>query len=305
MSTSMTTKINIVLGVANVGDGKADPVVRFHEPSEVIAFLDAFTKRGYNQLDTARIYSPHAPGTSEPKIGEVPEKNFIIDTKVNSFHDGAHSKENILKNINDSLSALKIQQVNIEYLHQPDRATDLKEACEAMDQAHKEGKIKYWGISKHTAQEVETIVKICEEHGFIKPSVYQGEYNPIMSPAGAGFFAGNHKNVQPGGRFDQSLFLGNLYAERYLKPSISEATEKALAAASSHGISGHATALRWTAHHGALSKEHGDSIVVGASSVQQLNSNIDAIEAGPLPDDVADALGAVYAEIDGVLPYHV
>lgn len=209
-----------------VGDGNADPVVRFHEPSEVIAFLDAFTKRGYNQLDTARIYSPHAPGTSEPKIGDVPEKNFIVDTKVNSFHDGAHSKENILKDINDSLSALRIAQINIEYLHQPDRATELKEACEAMDQAHKEGKIKYWGISKHTAQEVETIVKICEKNQFIKPSVYQGEYNPIVrsaekelfpilrrhniafyaySPAGAGFFAGNHKNVRPGGRFDQSV----------------------------------------------------------------------------------------------------
>ncbi|KAF4953302.1 hypothetical protein FGADI_6068 [Fusarium gaditjirri] len=314
MSTSKSSKINIVLGVANVGDGKADPMVRFHEPSEVTAFLNAFTKRGYTQLDTARIYSPHAPGTSEPKIGAVPEKkNFIIDTKVNSFHDGAHSKENILKDINDSLSALGIQQINIEYLHQPDRTTDLKEACEAMDQAHKEGKIKYWGISKHTAQEVETIVKICQEHDLVKPSVYQGEYNPIarsaekelfpilrrhgiafyaFSPAGAGFFAGNHKN----------LFLGGLYSDRYLKPSITEATETALAAAARHGISGHGAALRWTAHHGALSREFGDAIVIGASSVEQLNSNIDAIEDGPLPADVADALGAIYAEIGDILP---
>ncbi|KAI3587998.1 NADP-dependent oxidoreductase domain-containing protein [Fusarium oxysporum f. sp. albedinis] len=326
MSTSESSKINIVLGVANVGDGNADPMVRFHEPSDVIAFLNAFTKRGYTQIDTARIYSPHAPGTSEPKIGAIPEKNFIIDTKVNSFHDGAHSKENILKDINDSLNALRIQLINIEYLHQPDRATDLKEACEAMDQAHKEGKIKCWGISKHTAQEVETIVKICQEHDFVKPSVYQGEYNPIarsaekelfpilrrhgiafyaFSPAGAGFFAGNHKNVRPGGRFDQSLFLGGLYSDRYLKPSISEATEKALAAASRHRISGHAAALRWTAHHGSLSKELGDSIIIGASSLEQLNSNIDAIEDGPLPDDVADALGAVYAEIGDILSYHV
>lgn len=78
-----------------------------------------------------------------------------------------------------------------------------------------------------------------------------------------------------------------------------------MAAASSHGISGHAAALRWTAHHGSLSKENGDSIIVGASSVEQLNSNIDAIEAEPLPDDVADALGAVYAEIEDILPYHM
>ncbi|KAF9767523.1 hypothetical protein IL306_015299, partial [Fusarium sp. DS 682] len=294
-----------------VGDGHADPMVRFNEPHEVSAFLSAFIKRGYNQIDTARIYSPHAPGTSEPKIGAVPEKDFVIDTKVNSFHEGAHSKENILKDINDSLSALRIEQINIEYLHQPDRTTDLKEACEAMNQAHKEGKIKYWGISKHTAQEVETIIKICEENDFVKPSVYQGEYNPIVRgaekelPAGAGFFAGNHKKVQPGGRYDRSLFLGGLYADRYLKTSISEATEKALAVASRHGISGHAAALRWTAHHGALRNAFGDSIVIGASSVEQLNSNIDAIEDGPLPDDVAEAIGAVYAETGDVISYHV
>jgi aflatoxin B1 aldehyde reductase len=96
-----------------------------------------------------------------------------------------------------------------------------------------------------------------------------------------------------------------LYSDRYLKPSISEATEKALAAAARHGISGHAAALRWTAHHGALRKELGDAIVIGASSVEQLNSNIDAIEDGPLPDDVADALGAIFAEIGEALPYHV
>ncbi|KAF4337406.1 Aflatoxin B1 aldehyde reductase member 3 [Fusarium beomiforme] len=325
MSNSKPSKINIVLGVANVGDGQADPVVRFSEPHEVNAFVSAFIKRGYNQLDTARIYSPHAPGTSEPKIGALPEKNFIIDTKVNSFHAGAHSKQNILKDINDSLSALKIKQINIEYLHQPDRTTDFKEACEAMNQAHQEGKIKYWGISKHTAAEVEAIIKICEENDFVKPSVYQGEYNPIVrgaekelfpilrryglafyafSPAGAGFFAGNHKNVQPGGRFDQSIFLGSLYAERYLKESISEATDKALAVASRHGISGHAAALRWTAHHGAMSEKFGDSIVIGASSVEQLNSNIDAIEDGPLPHDVADAFEAVYAATGDIISYH-
>ncbi|KAH7253676.1 NADP-dependent oxidoreductase domain-containing protein [Fusarium redolens] len=320
------SKINIVLGVANVGDGQADPMVRFDKPGEVNALLSTFTKRGYTQIDTARLYPAHAPATCEPKIGLAAKENLVIDTKVNSIQEGGHSKENILKDIDASLKDLKIDQINIEYLHLPDRKTDFKEACEAMNQAHEEGKIKYWGICNHTAQEVETIVKICEKNDLVKPSAYQGQYNPIVrgaekelipilrshgiafygySPAGAGFFAGNHKNVQPGGRFDQSLFLGGLYSGLYLKPAIAEATEKALATASRYGISGHVAALRWSAHHGALSSRFGDSILIGASSLEQLESNIDAIEEGPLPDDVAGALEAIYEEIGDAISYHI
>lgn len=84
-----------------------------------------------------------------------------------------------------------------------------------------------------------------------------------------------------------------------------DATDKALSVASKHGISGHAAALRWTAHHSKLSKTHGDSVIIGASSPQQLESNIDMIEQGPLPDDVVAALEAVHAGIDDQIPYHL
>ncbi|KAH6880360.1 NADP-dependent oxidoreductase domain-containing protein [Thelonectria olida] len=303
-------------------------MARFDSPDEVNGFLNAFANRGYSQLDTSRMYSPHAQGSSEPRIGAVAAGDrFVIDTKVTSWKPGTHSKEKVLQEIDISLEALKVKQINIEYLHVPDRTTPFEEACEAMDQAYKEGKIKQWGISNYTAEEVQRFVDICEEHGFIKPSVYQGQYNPIVrggekelfpilrrngiafyaySPAAAGFFAGNHKQVRAGGRYDQSLLAGGLYSKFYLKPSIISATDKALDVASKHGIGGHAAALRWTAHHSILSNSHRDSIIIGASSPEQLESNIDMIEQGPLPDDVVSALEAVYEEIgqDEIL-YHL
>ncbi|KAF4451243.1 hypothetical protein F53441_5745 [Fusarium austroafricanum] len=201
-----------------------------------------------------------------------------------------------------------------------------EEACEAMDRAHREGKIKHWGICNYTAPEVESMVNICEENNFIKPSVYHAQYNPIVrggekdlfpllrrhgiafiaySPAGAGFFAGNHKKVQPGGRFDQSLFLGGRYSSFYLKKSIMEVTERALDIASQHDISGHTPALRWTAHHSALNMELGDAILIGASSIRQMESNIDAIGASPLPDEVVIALEAIYGEIGDKVSYYM
>lgn len=62
-------------------------------------------------------------------------------------------------------------------------------------------------------------------------------------------------------------------------------------------------ALRWTMHHGILSHDHGDSVIIGASSAAQLESNLDMIEQGPLPDDVVSALEALYQELGDVLSY--
>lgn len=204
-----------------------DPMARFDSPDEVNGILNTFAARGYHQLDTARMYSPHAPGSSEPRLGAVAAGDrFAIDTKVVSRDPGDHSKSKVLEEIDISLDALKVKQINIEYLHVPDRATRFEEACEAMDQAHKEGKIKHWGLSNYTAQEVQQFLDICEEHGYVKPSVYQGQYNAIVrggekelfpvlrkngiafyvfSPAAAGFFAGNAKKVKAGGRYDTSV----------------------------------------------------------------------------------------------------
>ncbi|KAF7549266.1 hypothetical protein G7Z17_g6491 [Cylindrodendrum hubeiense] len=319
--------VNLVLGASSIGDSSIDSMARFDTPDQVNGFLNAFAKRGYYQLDTSRLYSPHAPGTSEPRMGAVDAGDvFTIDTKVGSFEPGCHTKENILKEIDVSLEALRIKQINIEYLHVPDRATPFKEACEAMDQVHREGKIKSWGLSNYTAEEVQSFIDICEEHGFVKPSVYQGHYNAIVrggenelfpvlrkhgmafyaySPAAGGFFAGNYKQAQAGGRYDQSLAGGKKYTEFYVTPSITAATEKAIDIASKYGINGHAAALRWTAYHSILKKTHGDSIVIGASSPEQLESNIDMIEAGPLPDEVVSALEAVYEEIGPEISYHM
>lgn len=159
-------------------------MVRHDTPEEVEAFLNAFYERGYRQIDTARGYSPHAPGTSEPRLAAAQAgKRFSIDTKVLSRSSGSHSKNNIKQSINDSLAALQMTQVDIEYLHHPDRATPFEETCEALNEAYLEGKFKRFGLSNYTADEVQKFVEICEARGFVKPTVYQGHYNPVVRGA--------------------------------------------------------------------------------------------------------------------------
>ncbi|KAI2816316.1 hypothetical protein CBS115989_6955 [Aspergillus niger] len=103
----------------------------------------------------------------------------------------------------------------------------------------------------------------------------------------------------------ENHMAGKLYSGHYLKPAITEATDKTLEVAARYGIGGHAAALRWTTWHSILRKEYGDSIIIGSSSNAQLESNIDTIEAGPLPEDVVAALGALYHEIGDEVHYHL
>lgn len=68
-------------------------------------------------------------------------------------------------------------------------------------------------------------------------------------------------------------------------------------AGQAHGISGHAAALRWTAFHSILDEKLGDAIILGASIVDQLKQNLDILDEGPLPQEVADTIEGVYSHV--------
>ena len=77
-------------------------------------------------------------------------------------------------------------------------------------------------------------------------------------------------------------------------------------AAAKHGISGHAAAVRWTAFHSVLDGRFGDAVIFAVSKIEQLHSTLDALEAGPLPAGLADAISTVYASVEGFEPpYHL
>lgn len=100
--------------------------------------------------------------------------------------------------------------------------------------------------------------------------------------------------------------LGQLYTSFYMKPNIRAATDRALDLAEKHGISGHATALRWTIYHSKLATEFCTAITIATLNPGQLFSNFDMIEQGPLPEDVVGAVEGPYSEIEGTeMAYHV
>lgn len=73
------------------------------------------------------------------------------------------------------------------------------------------------------------------------------------------------------------------------------------------GVSKAALAYRWIAFHSALKKEHGDALIIGASKVSQVEETLLAIEAGPLDNDIAKRVDAIWKTVENEAPldnYH-
>jgi aflatoxin B1 aldehyde reductase len=74
-----------------------------------------------------------------------------------------------------------------------------------------------------------------------------------------------------------------------------------------HGLSMIETALRWTVHHSQLKiKDGNDGILIGISSVAQLEDNLTNLEKGPLPEGVVKALDEAWevSKADSVPYWH-
>lgn len=92
----------------------------------------------------------------------------------------------------------------------------------------------------------------------------------------------------------------------YGQPAVRASIVTVQEAAEKHGITGHAAAIRWTAFHSKLDGAYRDAVVFGVSKLEQLHKTLDALEAGPLPEEVANSITAMYASFEGTEPaYHL
>ncbi|KAL8941176.1 MAG: hypothetical protein Q9216_002405 [Gyalolechia sp. 2 TL-2023] len=309
-----------------VGDSIKDPdIAHFDNGRDVQTLLDAFYSRGYIDIDTARDYSPSAPGASEVRLGQAgAASRFTIHSKVHSGHPGDHEPSKIDLSIGRSLDALRTSTLETMFLHVPDRQTLFEDTAKAMNDAIQQGKFKKFGVSNYTAVEVQKLIEICEQKGFTKPTVYQGHYNAIVrggekelfpllrkhniaffaySPAAGGLFSGNTDTSM---RWSKDNVVGKLYGTLYGQPSVQASVAIVRDAAEKYNISGHAAALRWTVFHSVLDAKYGDAVIFGVSKTEQLHKTLDALEAGPLPTELAEAITAIYATVEGAEPpYHL
>ena len=293
-----------------------------NEVSQVETFINTFLDAGYEELDTAYVYNE---GKCERLLGEIlPGLNrpFKIATKVNPRISGKLDADAAYKQLNESLTRLQLPSVDTVFLHFPDPATPVESVLAAMDDLRNQGKFRELGLSNFPAWMVADVWHICDRKGWVKPTVFEGVYNPLTRRAeaelndclnhfGMRFYA---YNPMCGGlltgryeKFEAAPMDGRFthrpnYQGRYWKKSFFEAVEVIKAAAEKHGISSIEATYRWLAYHSMLDGARGDAILIGASKLSHLQQNIKTVQGGPLPEDVVAAFDAAWSITKGDSP---
>ncbi|KAI1874323.1 uncharacterized protein JN550_002902 [Neoarthrinium moseri] len=312
-----TGKPRVILGLMTFGpSGSEGAGARITDLGVYNSVLDKFQSRGYNEVDTARVYINGAQ-EAFTKEARWKERGLTLATKVKyPSADGDHVAQKVAESVETSLKELGTHTIDILYIHAADRATPFEETLGALDKLHKAGKFVRLGLSNYTAFEVAEAVMICRQHGWVRPTIYQAMYNAITrgidaelipacrryglelvvyNPIAGGLFSGKikSKDIAPTeGRFSDAQGTGANYRNRYFKDSTFEALRTIEEAVAKHeGLTMIQTALRWVVHHSSLKiKDGNDGVIIGISSLEQLDGNLDALENGPLPDDVVQAL---------------
>ncbi len=295
------SKVKLILGTMTFGESVFNP--------EIEDFINVFLDEGYNELDTAYVYNN---GDCERLLGEVManiHKPYKIATKVNPRISGKLDADAAYTQINESLQRMNVECVDTVYLHFPDPATPVVSVLSAMADLYKQGKFKELGLSNYPAWMVADVWHICDNNGWVKPTVYEGIYNPLTrkaeselnmalnhfglrfyayNPLAGGILTGRYANFEdkPGdGRFTHRPN----YQGRYWKKSYFDAVKVLEEATQKHGITIIEATYRWMAYHSMLNGERGDGILIGASKLHHLKQNMASLKAGPLPEDVVTA----------------
>jgi len=306
-------KPRVILGLMTFGPDTSAGA-RITSLPEYNTFLDHFQAAGYNEIDTARSY---VGGKQEAFTREAKwkDRGLTIATKVYPNVPGKHSPEVLTEQINISLKELGTDCVDIFYLHAADRSVPFATTLEAVDKLHKQGKFVQLGLSNFTAFEVAEVVMTCKYNNWVRPTIYQGMYNAITrsleaelipackrygldvvvyNPIAGGLFSGKYKSkdIPAEGRYSDAVgAMGEMYRKRYFNDSTFDALKIIEPVVEKHGLTMVETALRWIVNHSALNIKDGtDGVIIGVSSLSQLDENLKDCEKGPLPEEVLQAL---------------
>ncbi|KAL9600185.1 MAG: hypothetical protein Q9219_003328 [cf. Caloplaca sp. 3 TL-2023] len=309
-----TGKPRVILGLMTFGPDESAGA-RITSLDDYNQCLDYFQREGYYEVDTARTY---IGGKQEAFTREAhwKERGLMLATKCYPATPGVHKPAALKEKFNTSLKELGTDCVDIFYLHAADRSVPFAETLEATNELHKEGKFVQLGLSNYTAFEVAEVVMTCKASGWVRPTIYQGMYNAITrsleqelipcchrygidvviyNPLAGGLFSGKIKTaeVPTEGRYSTTAAAqGENYRKRYFRDATFDALRLIEPTAQKHQLTLLEIALRWCVHHSALKMKDGgrDGVIIGVSSLGQLESNLKDLEKGPLPDEVVKTL---------------
>jgi aryl-alcohol dehydrogenase-like predicted oxidoreductase len=264
-------------------------------PADVDRIVGVALDAGINFVDTANVYSD---GESEELLGQALGKrrrDVVLATKVHAPtgtgpNDIGLSRLHVMQALEDSLRRLGTDHIDLYQLHNFDHLTPLEEVLGALDDAVRQGKVRYIGCANFAAWQVSRALGISAVRnlsGFVSAQVYysllgrdverdlapmaaaEGVGLTVWSPLAGGFLTGKidrHTAPSEGRRQASSADFPPVDREKAF-----DVIDVARTVAARHDATVPQVAIAWL-----LARPAVTSVIIGARTLDQLTDNLAA-----------------------------
>ncbi|ENW08018.1 aldo/keto reductase [Acinetobacter beijerinckii] len=280
----------IALGTGNFGTGWGYGA----SIEEAKLILDQYLNVGGNFIDTADVYQF---GQSEQILGELLQgirNEVVLATKFssgatpnsNQLHKG-NSRKAMIFSVEESLRRLKTDYIDLYWVHHPDNITSSEEILRGLEDLSRAGKILFAGLSNFPAWRVSRAVTLAELKNSVPVAAIQFQHSLVhrepevdlipaskalglgmvtWSPLGGGMLTGKYRKGETGRAegFGGNVFQAENTAQR------TKILDAVLEVSNQLGVSADQVAITWASTHGTIP-------IIGPKSLNQLNSNLNAI----------------------------
>jgi aryl-alcohol dehydrogenase (NADP+) len=284
---------------------------------ESFAVLDRAAELGFHFLDLADVYpvppGPSTWGLTEEIVGrwlEGRRERFVVATKCANRvgpgpNDEGGSRKHVIEACEASLRRLKVERIDLYYLHHSDLGAPLEETLEALDRLVQDGKVHYIGVSNFEAWQLGLALALAAERRLARLTAVQPRYNllhrpherdliPLAQAAGlgvvpynplaAGMLTGKHRRGEEppaDTRFGVRGDYGRMYRGRYWSDRMFDVVDAVRTVAEREGRTPAQVALAWL-----LSRDGVTCPIVGASRPEQLDDTVQALGVQLAPESL-------------------
>ena len=274
------------------------------------AIVRAAFDAGITHFDLANNYGPE-PGAAENRLGKFLHDDFapyrdelFISTKAAyDMWEGPYgswaSRKHLMASLDQSLKRLQLDYVDLFYCHRYDPDTPLAETLQTLVDIVRSGKALYVGLSRWPLEASQKGYEYLRNHN-VPCLIYQGRFNLFdQSPKNEGILDAATENGV--GFISFSPLAQGLLTNRYLDgipsdsrmahdprflhadmltPQVLDRIRRLNHLAAQRGESLSAMALSWILHHPGIT-----SVLIGASSPEQLHQNLSAMKSAHFSEE--------------------
>ena len=315
-----------------IGTNAFGNTINADDAMKIIKESERYHDNNIIEIDSAWFY---CAGKSEQLLSMYSnDDNIKISTKVTAWkllNDKCGlDRSGILFQFNESLKRLKMDKVDILYIHHRSadfNTNDILETLMTVNELYLTNKFERFGICNYAAWEVAYMINLCDKYNLVKPTIYQGRYNifrreienellPCLrffniafyafSPTARGLITNKHKYIDKqnnsikNGKFGGKF--GVLNQKGYWHKSFFDGLQHIIDNIDTTNMN--ETELRhklleynfsYLMYHSKLDESKGDKIILGGSKYEHFNESINAMSnAKPLNNKILNVFENVW-----------